>query len=210
MIVLLAAILIAATTLAALRGLPTLAASNAVLMVAIPLLGMAGLTAGPLRVNAGALFFGAVQIGIVLKYRIFGRAEAVAAIPNILWGLATVFGAAFVIDQMGALPGWFALSARIVAASFIGFGVSQLVLILALDRCGPSAARAVMAIAAAQACDSVVFYPLAFGGVWTPDDLAAGALSGWVAKAAMGVMAWPALHYVRGASRRHIGDARDG
>ena len=58
---------------------------------------------------------------------------------------------------------------------------------------------------AGQAVDSVIFYPLAFAGVWTHDTLVQVMLTNWALKVLWEVLLTPFTYWVVAFLKRHEG-----
>ncbi len=190
---LLSLFILSMTTLAALRSLPLLATTNAIMMICVPILGAPTLSAFGYSTNVGAIFFANVMYGLALKHYKYGAEEAHCAINYILFALIVVFGSIFLLEEGHMLSPMFGTRIRIVGASFFSFWLIQSFFITLLDRYAERQLiwRVPAITIVMQALDSAVFFPCAFAGDVPMDQLVQFALIGWLGKSVVALVSIP-------------------
>ena len=186
---------LAATTFAA-RNLQLLVINNATQMVCLPLLGSTTFEVFGGVSNVGNIFFASALYGIALKHHIFVIADTRHTVINIFFALTLVFGSIVILNIQAPNP-FYQIPARIIAASFITFWLVQSLLMIGLDsfrRPGPLITVPLLLIAA-QAFDSVIFFPCAFWGTVPDETLLRFALVGFLTKSMITIMAVPFLAF---------------
>lgn len=177
-------------------------------------------TLGGLTFGAGILFFPlSYVLGDVLT-EIYGYARA----RRVIWAGfgATVFAAimCWVIVIMPPAPGWkgqevyeaaFGQVWRIVGASVIAFWAGEFVNSYVLARMKILTAgkhlwsRTIGSTVFGQGVDSLIFYPLAFLGVWTTEQVVTVMLTNWGLKVLWEVVLTPVTYAVVGFLKRREG-----
>jgi uncharacterized integral membrane protein (TIGR00697 family) len=177
-------------------------------------------TLGGLAFGAGILFFPlSYVLGDVLT-EIYGYARA----RRVIWAGfgATVFAAimCWVIVIMPPAPGWegqevyeaaFGQVWRIVGASVIAFWAGEFVNSYVLARMKILTAgkhlwsRTIGSTVFGQGVDSLIFYPLAFLGVWTTEQVVTVMLTNWGLKVLWEVVLTPVTYAVVGFLKRREG-----
>ncbi len=177
-------------------------------------------TLGGLTFGAGILFFPlSYVIGDVLT-EIYGYARA----RRVIWaGFAATFFAAvmcWVIVAMPPAPGWegqevyeaaFGQVWRIVGASMIAFWAGEFVNSYVLARMklwtgGKHLwSRTIGSTVFGQGIDSLIFYPLAFLGVWTTEQVLMVMVTNWGLKVLWEVVLTPVTYAVVGFLKRREG-----
>lgn len=177
-------------------------------------------TLGGLTFGAGILFFPlSYVLGDVLT-EIYGYARA----RRVIWAGfgATVFAAimCWVIVVMPPAPGWegqevyeaaFGQVWRIVGASVIAFWAGEFVNSYVLARMKILTAgkhlwtRTIGSTVFGQGVDSLIFYPLAFIGVWTTEQVVTVMLTNWGLKVLWEVVLTPVTYAVVGFLKRREG-----
>lgn len=177
-------------------------------------------TLGGLTFGAGILFFPlSYVLGDVLT-EIYGYARA----RRVIWAGfgATVFAAimCWVIVIMPPAPGWkgqevyeaaFGQVWRIVGASVIAFWAGEFVNSYVLARMKILTAgkhlwsRTIGSTVFGQGVDSLIFYPLAFIGVWTTEQVVTVMLTNWGLKVLWEVVLTPVTYAVVGFLKRREG-----
>lgn len=177
-------------------------------------------TLGGLTFGAGILFFPlSYVIGDVLT-EIYGYARA----RRVIWaGFAATFFAAvmcWVIVAMPPAPGWegqevyeaaFGQVWRIVGASMIAFWAGEFVNSYVLARMklwtrGKHLwSRTIGSTVFGQGVDSLIFYPLAFLGVWTTEQVLLVMVTNWGLKVLWEVVLTPVTYAVVGFLKRREG-----
>ena len=177
-------------------------------------------TLGGLTFGAGILFFPlSYVLGDVLT-EIYGYARA----RRVIWAGfgATVFAAVmcWVIVVMPPAPGWegqevyeaaFGQVWRIVGASVIAFWAGEFVNSYVLARMKILTAgkhlwsRTIGSTVFGQGVDSLIFYPLAFIGVWTTEQVITVMLTNWGLKVLWEVVLTPVTYAVVGFLKRREG-----
>lgn len=177
-------------------------------------------TLGGLTFGAGILFFPlSYVIGDVLT-EIYGYARA----RRVIWaGFAATFFAAvmcWVIVVMPPAPGWegqevyeaaFGQVWRIVGASMIAFWAGEFVNSYVLARMklwtgGKHLwSRTIGSTVFGQGIDSLIFYPLAFLGVWTTEQVLMVMVTNWGLKVLWEVVLTPVTYAVVGFLKKREG-----
>lgn len=177
-------------------------------------------TLGGLTFGAGILFFPlSYVIGDVLT-EIYGYARA----RRVIWaGFGATFFAAvmcWVIVAMPPAPGWegqevyeaaFGQVWRIVGASMIAFWAGEFVNSYVLARMklwtrGKHLwSRTIGSTVFGQGVDSLIFYPLAFLGVWTTEQVLMVMVTNWGLKVLWEVVLTPVTYAVVGFLKRREG-----
>ncbi len=177
-------------------------------------------TLGGLTFGAGILFFPlSYVIGDVLT-EIYGYARA----RRVIWaGFGATFFAAvmcWVIVAMPPAPGWegqevyeaaFGQVWRIVGASMIAFWAGEFVNSYVLARMklwtrGKHLwSRTIGSTVFGQGIDSVIFYPLAFLGVWTTEQVLMVMVTNWGLKVLWEVVLTPVTYAVVGFLKKREG-----
>lgn len=177
-------------------------------------------TLGGLTFGAGILFFPlSYVIGDVLT-EIYGYARA----RRVIWaGFAATFFAVvmcWVIVAMPPAPGWegqevyeaaFGQVWRIVGASMIAFWAGEFVNSYVLARLKLRTQgrhlwlRTIGSTVFGQGIDSLIFYPLAFLGVWTTEQVVMVMVTNWGLKVLWEVVLTPVTYAVVGFLKRREG-----
>lgn len=177
-------------------------------------------TLGGLTFGAGILFFPlSYVLGDVLT-EIYGYARA----RRVIWAGfgATVFAAVmcWVIVAMPPAPGWggqevyeaaFGQVWRIVGASVIAFWAGEFVNSYVLARMKILTggrhlwSRTIGSTVFGQGVDSLIFYPLAFLGVWTTEQVLTVMVTNWGLKVLWEVVLTPVTYAVVGFLKRREG-----
>ena len=178
---------------------------------------------GPVQLGvfgAGVLFFPiSYVLGDVLT-EVYGYARA----RRVVWtGFAAVGFMAFmswVVVAMPPAPGWegqaayeavFGLTPRIVAASMIAFWAGELAnaFIMARMKVWTEGkhlwSRTIGSTVVGQGVDSLIFYPLAFLGVWTTSQVATVMVTNYLVKVIWEAVLTPVTYQIVGALKRAEG-----
>ena len=175
---------------------------------------------GGFTFGAGILFFPiSYVLGDVLT-EVYGYARA----RRVIWaGFASAIFAAVmcgVIVAMPPAPGWggqeqytavFGQVWRIVAASVIAFWAGEFVNSYVLARMKIWTGgrmlwtRTIGSTVFGQGVDSLIFYPLAFLGVWTNEQVVTVLLTNWLLKVGWEVVLTPVTYAVVGFLKRREG-----
>lgn len=177
-------------------------------------------TLGGLTFGAGILFFPlSYVLGDVLT-EIYGYARA----RRVIWAgfAATVFAAimCWIIVVMPPAPGWtgqgvyeaaFGQVWRIVGASVIAFWAGEFVNSYVMARMKLMTGgrhlwtRTIGSTVFGQGIDSLIFYPLAFLGVWTTEQVLTVMVTNWGLKVLWEVVLTPVTYAVVGFLKRREG-----
>jgi uncharacterized integral membrane protein (TIGR00697 family) len=175
---------------------------------------------GPVPFGAGILFFPlSYVIGDVLT-EVYGYARA----RRCIWvgTAALIFMAAMslIVVALPPAPGWTGQAAyqqvfgqvpRIVAASIAAFWAGELVNAFVLAKLKVLTEgrmlwlRTIGSTVAGQGVDSLLFYPLAFAGVWETDTLLQVIAVQWALKVGWEALLTPITYKVVGALKRREG-----
>lgn len=174
--------------------------------------------------GAGILFFPiSYVIGDVLT-EVYGYARARRCIWAGFGALAFLAVMTMVVVALPPAPGWEGQAAyesvfgtfghqtlRVVLASMLAFWVGEFVNSFVLARMKLWTrgrmlwTRTIGSTVFGQAVDSLIFYPIAFWGVWTGDQLAVVMLTQWVLKVSWEVVLTPLTYLVVGWLKRREG-----
>lgn len=177
-------------------------------------------TLGGFTFGAGILFFPiGYVIGDVLT-EVYGYAHA----RRCIWvGFAALIFMAFMSWVVVSLPpaaGWTGQAAyenvfgqvpRIVLASIVAFWAGEFVNSFVLARMKIMTAgrylwtRTIGSTVFGQAVDSLIFYPLAFYGVWSTNQVLTVMLTNWALKVSWEAVLTPVTYMVVGWLKRHEG-----
>jgi uncharacterized integral membrane protein (TIGR00697 family) len=177
-------------------------------------------TIGVFTFGAGILFFPiSYVLGDVLT-EVYGYARA----RRVIWTgfAASIFAAIMcsVIVAMPPAPGWggqeqyaavFGQVWRIVAASVLAFWAGEFVNSYVLARMKVWTqgrklwTRTIGSTIVGQGVDSLIFYPLAFLGVWTNDQVLTVMLTNWLLKVSWEALLTPLTYLVVGWLKRREG-----
>lgn len=197
MIVLLALFCLVMTTWAA-RDSHLLLISNVTMMVCIPLLGGAPFQMFDHTSTVGNIFFAAAIYGLALEYQLHGPKAAHAAVRHILFGLGIVFGAILLLNQY-KINALFQIPSRMIAASFISFWFVQSLFIHTIEKYAAGKDHAMPCIMLAMilmhTIATAIFFPGAFYGLLSNDQLLKFAIVGWVTKFAFVALSCPFMMF---------------
>src|ERR1700712_4727482 len=135
----------------------------------------------PFTFGAGNLFFPLSYLAGDLLTEVYGYARSRKVVWAGFGALAFASFMSFVVVHMPPAPGWtgqpvieaaFGSTWRITAASLTGYSIGEFMNSFVLAKLKVRTAgkllwlRTIGSTIVGEACDSVVFYPLAFYGVW--------------------------------------------
>ncbi len=203
------------------RAFDVVMAAFVAILLLSNLIGAAKLsTLGGFTFGAGILFFPiGYVIGDVLT-EVYGYAHA----RRCIWvGFAALIFMAFMSWVVVSLPpaaGWtgqeayesvFGQVPRIVLASIVAFWAGEFVNSFVLARMKIMTAgkylwtRTIGSTVFGQAVDSLIFYPLAFYGVWSTNQVLTVMLTNWALKVSWEAVLTPVTYMVVGWLKRHEG-----
>jgi uncharacterized integral membrane protein (TIGR00697 family) len=175
---------------------------------------------GPWVFGAGILFFPvSYVIGDVLT-EVYGYARARRCIWAGFGGLVFMALMSWVVVHLTPAPGWTGQAAyeevfgqvpRIVLASMLAFWAGEFVNSYVLARMkiwtkGKALwTRTIGSTVVGQGVDSLIFYPLAFYGIWTNGNLLTVMLTQWVLKVSWEAILTPVTYLVVGWLKRREG-----
>jgi hypothetical protein len=177
-------------------------------------------TVGGWEFGAGILFFPlGYVIGDVLT-EVYGYARARRCIWVGFAALAFMAFMSWVVVSLPPAPGWTGQSAyesvfgqvpRIVLASIVAFWAGEFVNSFVLARMKVLTAgrhlwaRTIGSTIFGQGVDSLIFYPLAFYGVWETGQVVTVMVTNWALKVAWEAVLTPVTYAVVNALKRHEG-----
>jgi len=175
---------------------------------------------GPWPFGAGILFFPiSYVLGDVLT-EVYGYARARRCIWAGFAALIFMAGMSWVVVALPPAPGWSGQSAyeavfgqvpRIVLASIVAFWAGEFANSFVLAKMKLRSrgrmlwARTIGSTIVGQAIDSLIFYPLAFWGLWEPHTLLVVLLTQWALKVAWEAALTPFTYAVVGFLKRREG-----
>jgi queuosine precursor transporter len=196
------------------------------------LIGTAKIAEIALPIAGTALVFGVGNIFFPISY-IFGdvltEVYGYARARRVIWlGFAAMIfaaGMAWVVVNLPASPSSdfnatlqpaiavvFGNTWRIAVASIVAFWVGDFVNAYVLARLKVLTAgrrlwmRTIGSTIVGQGVDSVIFYPIAFAGIWTNDAMLTVMLTNWIFKVMVEVVMTPATYAIVGWLKRHEGE----
>lgn len=189
-----------------------------VCLIAANVLETKQLSFGPISITGGLIVFPISYIinDCVCEVWGYGNARLLIWLGFAMNFLFVAFGA--LCDALPAAPYWdneegfhaiFGLAPRIAAASFLAFLVGSFVNAYVMSRMKLKSggknfsARAIMSTVYGEAADSVIFFPLALGGVVPTDVLPVLIISQVVLKTLYEILVLPVTIRVVRATKRH-------
>ena len=189
-----------------------------VCLIAANVLETKQLSFGPISITGGLIVFPISYIinNCVCEVWGYGKARLLIWLGFAMNFLFVAFGA--LCDALPAAPYWdneegfhaiFGLAPRIAAASFLAFLVGSFVNAYVMSRMKLKSggknfsARAIMSTVYGEAADSVIFFPLALGGVVPTDVLPVLIISQVVLKTLYEILVLPVTIRVVRATKRH-------
>ena len=189
-----------------------------VCLIAANVLETKQLSFGPISITGGLIVFPISYIinDCVCEVWGYGKARLLIWLGFAMNFLFVAFGA--LCDASPAAPYWdneegfhaiFGLAPRIAAASFLAFLVGSFVNAYVMSRMKLKSggknfsARAIMSTVYGEAADSVIFFPLALGGVVPTDVLPVLIISQVVLKTLYEILVLPVTIRVVRATKRH-------
>ena len=189
-----------------------------VCLIAANVLETKQLSFGPISITGGLIVFPISYIlnDCVCEVWGYGKARLLIWLGFAMNFLFVAFGA--LCDALPAAPYWdneegfhaiFGLAPRIAAASFLAFLVGSFVNAYVMSRMKLKSggknfsARAIMSTVYGEAADSVIFFPLALGGVVPTDVLPVLIISQVVLKTLYEILVLPVTIRVVRATKRH-------
>lgn len=189
-----------------------------VCLIAANVLETKQLSFGPISITGGLIVFPISYIinDCVCEVWGYGKARLLIWLGFAMNFLFVAFGA--LCDALPAAPYWdneegfhaiFGLAPRIAAASFLAFLVGSFVNAYVMSRMKLKSggknfsARAIMSTVYGEATDSVIFFPLALGGVVPTDVLPVLIISQVVLKTLYEILVLPVTIRVVRATKRH-------
>lgn len=173
-----------------------------------------------ITVGAGILFYPFIYLLNDVLTEVYGYAAARRAVWTGLAGLIFAALVTAVIAAMPPAPGWhdqaayetvFGLAPRIVLASLVAFVAGEFVNAYVLAKLKIATggawlgARTIGSSIAGVAVDSILFYPLAFWGVWEPALLLTVMATEYAIKVGGEIVATPVTYAVCGWLKRAEG-----
>lgn len=189
-----------------------------VCLIAANVLETKQLSFGPISITGGLIVFPISYIinDCVCEVWGYGKARLLIWLGFAMNFLFVAFGA--LCDALPAAPYWdneegfhaiFGLAPRIAAASFLAFLVGSFVNAYVMSRMKLKSggknfsARAIMSTVYGEAADSVIFFPLALGGVVPTDVLPVLIISQVVLKTLYEILVLPVTIRIVRATKRH-------
>ncbi|MDB4986897.1 MAG: hypothetical protein JWN04_2075 [Myxococcaceae bacterium] len=175
----------------------------------------------PFTFGAGNLFFPLSYLAGDLLTEVYGYARSRKVVWAGFGALAFASFMSFVVVHMPPAPGWtgqpvieaaFGSTWRITAASLTGYSIGEFMNSFVLAKLKVRTAgkmlwlRTIGSTIVGEACDSVVFYPLAFYGVWSDDLLVLVMMGNYVIKVSWEIFATPVTYWVVAALKRAEGE----
>jgi queuosine precursor transporter len=175
----------------------------------------------PFTFGAGNLFFPLSYLAGDLLTEVYGYARS----RKVVWaGFGSLFFASFmsfVVVRMPPAPGWhgqqvieaaFGATWRITAASLTGYCIGEFMnsFVLAKLKLRTQGKhlwlRTIGSTIVGEACDTLVFYPLAFYGVWDDALLGKVMVGNYLIKVSWEVFATPLTYWIVNALKRAEGE----
>lgn len=175
----------------------------------------------PFTFGAGNLFFPLSYLAGDLLTEVYGYARSRKVVWAGFGAMAFASIMSFVVVHMPPAPGWhgqetieaaFGSTWRITMASLTGYFVGEFmnsfVLAKLKVRTGGKKLwlRTIGSTIVGEACDTLVFYPLAFFGVWSNELLGAVMVGNYLIKVGWEVVATPITYWVVAGLKRAEGE----
>lgn len=153
--------------------------------------------------NVGNIFYAGVTFAMSVKFCLYGRDAAMSTLRVVFIGLVAITAFRQLAIWMPVLPGdetraaaatyIFKISLPLTTASFIAFYTAQSVNIYLLGRLRhwPGWLRKIGANTVAEAVDSFIFFPIAFGQSWSHQQIAVAMLAGFALKTVLNILDTP-------------------
>lgn len=171
----------------------------------------------PFTFGAGNLFFPLSYLAGDLLTEVYGYARSRKVVWAGFGALAFASFMSFVVVNMPPAPGWsgqhvieaaFGSTWRITMASLIGYFVGEFMNSFTLAKLKVLTegrllwVRTIGSTILGEACDTLVFYPLAFYGVWSNELLATVMVGNYLIKVSWEVVATPLTYRIVAALKR--------
>jgi uncharacterized integral membrane protein (TIGR00697 family) len=171
----------------------------------------------PFTFGAGNLFFPLSYLAGDLLTEVYGYARSRKVVWAGFASLAFASFMSFVVVNMPPAPGWdgqavieaaFGSTWRITGASLCGYFVGEFMNSFTLAKLKVMTegrllwVRTIGSTIIGEACDTVVFYPLAFYGVWSNELLATVMVGNYLIKVGWEVVATPLTYRIVAALKR--------
>lgn len=172
-------------------------------MVLITIFGGVMIEIGQIATNIGCIFYASVMAAQSVIYFRAGASEAAKSVKVTLLAIVMILAATTIMDSMewhgvsaGAYHTVLRGSYELAVASVAAFAISQGVLIAVLksSKAGSLLGNYIVAVALAQALDSAIFFPLAFGAL--NGVLVSVMLWGYALKISIGLLLAPLVLYL--------------
>jgi uncharacterized integral membrane protein (TIGR00697 family) len=175
----------------------------------------------PFTFGAGNLFFPLSYLAGDLLTEVYGYARSRKVVWAGFASLAFASFMSFVVVHMPPAPGWegqavieaaFGATWRITAASLTGYCVGEFMNSFVLAKLKVRTQgkklwlRTIGSTIVGEACDTVVFYPLAFYGVWSDDLLLLVMMGNYAIKVSWEIFATPLTYWIVNALKRAEGE----
>ena len=194
-LVLLSLFLLAMTTLAASRSVSLLAASNAIVMICVLLLGVSPIDLFGYTNIACNIFYAVGMFGCCLQFFVCGAAEALGAIRQCLIAFLLVFGSIFALEYVHFLDPMFDSRIQLAGARLLTFALVQSFHVYLLGRPSrwPAPLHAVVVIMSMQVFDAIIYFPIAFIGLLPPENILEYGIVGLLTRLAVTLLSGPFL-----------------
>jgi uncharacterized integral membrane protein (TIGR00697 family) len=171
----------------------------------------------PFTFGAGNLFFPLSYLAGDLLTEVYGYARSRKVVWAGFGALAFASLMSFVVVHMPPAPGWhgqemveaaFGSTWRITGASLCGYFVGEFMNSFGLAKLKVRTAgkklwlRTIGSTIVGEACDTLIFYPLAFYGVWDSELLRLVMLGNYLIKVSWEVIATPLTYWIVAALKR--------
>ena len=175
----------------------------------------------PFTFGAGNLFFPLSYLAGDLLTEVYGYARSRKVVWAGFGALAFASFMSFVVVHMPPAKGWegqavieaaFGSTWRITAASLVGYFCGEfmnsftLAKLKVLTQGRMLWLRTIGSTIVGEACDSLVFYPLAFYGVWSDELLGTVMIGNYLIKVLWEVVATPLTYWIVNALKRAEGE----
>lgn len=171
----------------------------------------------PFTFGAGNLFFPLSYLAGDLLTEVYGYARSRKVVWAGFGALAFASFMSFVVVHMPPAPGWqgqavieaaFGSTWRITLASLVGFLIGEFMNSFVLAKLKVRTGgrllwvRTIGSTIVGEACDTLVFYPLAFYGVWNDSLLLLVMMGNYAIKVSWEAVATPLTYWIVGALKR--------
>ncbi len=192
---LIAALLLAVTTITALRQRSLLVAVSIAIMITTLLVQSLPYTAHGHQGYVGFVYYPVVLYGVALKHVIYGTRAARQAVTHCLVATGVVLLSLFLLEDVHLLNTGFGARVDVMGARLVVFSLTQALLIYLLDRPWglPTVLSVPVILVVVMIFDTIIFYPIVFFPRVPARIVAGFAITSIITKVIITMLAMPML-----------------